>query len=147
MKTVKENVQLNVMEELLNSKEMPKTSNDFKMNCDIFNQSPSKMWLYLKNSITPDGFGKLYKRNEMEPELLMTLISGLLEGQETQFDLCTEYLEKFVKVRKFSILRSFLTKAEKHMIAELVLNLECRTSAKAGYEERIQLIKKKFKIK
>jgi len=41
------------------------------------------MWLYLKNSITPDGFGKLYKRNEMEPELLMTLISGLLEGQET----------------------------------------------------------------
>ena len=68
------------MEELLNKKELPPTSNDFKMNCNIFKDHPAKMWLYLKNSITPDGFKSLYKKNELEPELLMLLISGLEKG-------------------------------------------------------------------
>jgi len=52
------------------------------MNCDLFSNSPDKLWVYLKNCITPEGFEKLYSKREIEPELLMHLITGLLKGWE-----------------------------------------------------------------
>jgi hypothetical protein len=124
MKTVKENVQSNVQEELLSSKQMPTTSNEFRMNCNLFKNVPEKMWIYMKNSITPKGFASLYKKSELEPELLMLLITGLEKGQKTDPFLCAEYLSKFVQTKKFSICRSFLNKAEKKRVTELVMNLE-----------------------
>ena len=82
MKNVKKNVQNKVQESLLGGENKPKTSQEFKRNCQVFKKDYKRLWEYLKNCVEPSDILKLYKRLEIEAETMIKLVSALNEGKE-----------------------------------------------------------------
>ena len=70
------NVAKKVMDDLINSKEMPPNPNVFEKDCQAFKNDLGRLFLYLKK-IHLDVFAKLFSKKEIPSDILLSIIKSI----------------------------------------------------------------------
>ncbi|CAK62777.1 unnamed protein product (macronuclear) [Paramecium tetraurelia] len=120
-----QNLTVNVIQDLLNKKQLPETATIFEKNMNTFKKAtPSQIIDYV---FQVDNLQQLYSKKDLPTDILFLIINaGLALKQDNSYNekLTTILRDRLPKTHKFDLCVNMFTKKEKALIKEL---LECHS--------------------